>query len=221
MKVFLFAHSGGNVWEYSRLFENVENAICIPVELPGNVTRFKDDIPESFEQYIDIAYQEIVKKTEFGEGIVLFGHSFGGYLLYDLARRLQPQVKRVIISCSTPFHLFQLPLGVKNYTECFDYPVKPSQKIIDIFNPIIYKKVCLIDAYKEQYKETDKRIVVDIPATLIYGDRDYMTLHIEQWEQYFSPEKCETISFEGGHFYWMESEENKKKICKILEERVL
>ena len=220
MKVFLFAHSGGNVWEYSRLFEKVENATCIPVELPGNVTRFKDNIPDSFEKYIDIAYQEIIKKTEFGEGIVLFGHSFGGYLLYDLARRLQSQVKRVIISCSTPFHLFQLPSGVTNYVDFFDYPIKPHQMIVDVFNPIICKKVSLIDAYKEQYKEPNNHVVVDIPSTLIYGDKDRMTLHIEQWKQYFSPEKCEIIFFEGGHFYWMESEDNKKKLCKILEEIV-
>lgn len=221
MKVFLFAHSGGNVWEYSRMFKNVENAQCIPVELPGNVTRFKDDIPETFEQYINIAYQEIVKKTEFGESIVLFGHSFGGYLLYELARRLQSQVKHVIISCSTPFHLFQFPAGVTNYTECFDYPVKPSEKIVEIFNPIIYKKVCLIDAYKEQFMDHDKRIGVETPATFVYGDSDRMTLDMEQWKDYFTSEKCETVKFTGGHFYWMENEENKKKLCEILEKSIV
>ena len=85
MKVFVIAHSAGNVWTYVRLFSKIKGHEFIPVELPGNVTRFKDKLPDTFEEYLDIAYQIIVEQIGFDEHIALFGHSFGGYFMYDLS----------------------------------------------------------------------------------------------------------------------------------------
>ncbi|MDE6832656.1 MAG: hypothetical protein K2J39_00185 [Ruminococcus sp.] len=220
MKVFLFAHSGGNVWTYSRLFSSVEGHEFIPVELPGNVSRFRDKLPNNFEGYLETAYQIIMQKVDYDEEIALFGHSFGGYLLYDLSLMLVPRVKRVIISCSTPFHRYTLPPESIDYSSLYNFPVKPDKKIVEVFNPIIRHKIELIDAYKERFSCNSDIKLSDTKATLIYASDDIMTGYIYEWSKYFGEGNCEIIKFDGGHFYWMETEENKKKLCRLIAERL-
>jgi surfactin synthase thioesterase subunit len=221
MKVFVIAHSAGNVWTYVRLFSKIKGHEFIPVELPGNVTRFKDKLPDTFEEYLDIAYQIIVEQIGFDEPIALFGHSFGGYFMYDLSKRLSKNVKQVFISCSSPFHLYKLPDENIDYSTLYDFPVKPDKKIADIFNPIIRHKIVLIDKYKDRFLSNDN--IIKSPetyATFICAEKDVMTGELDEWKKYFDEKKTELIRFEGKHFYWMESMENQNKLCELIEERL-
>ncbi|MEV6162552.1 alpha/beta fold hydrolase [Streptomyces sp. NPDC052052] len=58
-----------------------------PVELPGRGTRAREPMPSRFDAVADALYEGL--RPEFDLPYVLFGHSFGGMLAYEVARRVQ------------------------------------------------------------------------------------------------------------------------------------
>lgn len=57
-----------------------------PVELPGRGTRDAEPMPAHFDELADRLLTGLT--PEFGMPYVLFGHSFGGALVYELSRRI-------------------------------------------------------------------------------------------------------------------------------------
>jgi surfactin synthase thioesterase subunit len=64
-----------------------EGVELLPVELPGRGTRVAEALPASVDELADALFDGIVE--EFRQPYVLFGHSFGGMLGYELARRVE------------------------------------------------------------------------------------------------------------------------------------
>jgi surfactin synthase thioesterase subunit len=217
MKIFLLAHSGGNVWTYKRMFQSIEKHSFIPIEVPGNVSRLGDELPNSLEEYIDYAYRVILDNSMSNEQIGLFGHSFGGYLLYELAQRLGSRVKRVIVSGSTPFHMFQMPPEASDYSSLYGYPVKNCEEIVKLFDPIIRHKIELIDRYKDKFVGQQIQ-QLSVPVVFVWATDDKMTSYIHEWEKYYDAETSRYIEVKGGHFYWMNDTESREILMNVMEE---
>ncbi|WP_377267934.1 thioesterase II family protein [Peterkaempfera sp. SMS 1(5)a] len=60
-----------------------------PVELPGRGTREREPLPENTEALAEALFQGL--RAELDMPYVLFGHSLGGLLTYEVARRIEAQ----------------------------------------------------------------------------------------------------------------------------------
>jgi surfactin synthase thioesterase subunit len=80
--------------------EGVELA---PVELPGRGTRAAEAMPDSFDDLVDALVTGTA--AERAMPYVLFGHSFGAVLAYEIARRAETTPLALIVSASRAPHL--------------------------------------------------------------------------------------------------------------------
>ncbi|MEV5379897.1 MULTISPECIES: thioesterase II family protein [Streptomyces] len=88
VRIICLAQAGGGAGAFSgwraHLPEGVELA---PVELPGRGTKGDIPMPGTFEELCDLLFAGLT--AEFAMPYVLFGHSFGGALAYELTRRAE------------------------------------------------------------------------------------------------------------------------------------
>lgn len=75
-----------------------------PVELPARGSRADEPMPEGFEELLDGVFEALL--PELTLPYVLFGHSFGGSLVYEVTRRLEregrPAPLATVVSGSRP-----------------------------------------------------------------------------------------------------------------------
>jgi surfactin synthase thioesterase subunit len=77
------------------------------VQLPGRENRFTDEYPGTFAEAVGEIVTALVAAVPAGLPIVLFGHSFGGLLGYEVARAL-PEThtpEALVVAASRPPHL--------------------------------------------------------------------------------------------------------------------
>ncbi|MGW4375262.1 thioesterase II family protein [Streptomyces albidoflavus] len=60
------------------------------VQLPGRENRWHDAMPATFDEAVDAATAALTARLAPGRPLVVYGHSFGGLLAYELARRTAP-----------------------------------------------------------------------------------------------------------------------------------
>ncbi|WP_256252106.1 thioesterase II family protein [Streptomyces sp. yr375] len=88
VRLICLPQAGGGAGAFSswraHLPEGVELA---PVELPGRGTREADPMPARFDDLVDALYKGLL--PELDVPYVLFGHSFGGTLAYELTLRIE------------------------------------------------------------------------------------------------------------------------------------
>jgi surfactin synthase thioesterase subunit len=65
-----------------------DDVSVVGVQLPGRENRFTDPPPDTFADAVDEIVAALAGTVPAGQPIVLFGHSFGGLLAYEVARAL-------------------------------------------------------------------------------------------------------------------------------------
>ena len=71
--IVLLAHSAGNVWEYKRMLSELSDEFeLLPVELPGNVTRWGDERYTELSEYVDEICSFIDSNTDKNDKLYLF-----------------------------------------------------------------------------------------------------------------------------------------------------
>ncbi|MFP1625581.1 thioesterase II family protein [Streptomyces sp. 5K101] len=72
------------------------------VQLPGRENRWREPMPETFGEAVEAIAAEL-RPIAAGRRLVVFGHSFGGLLGYEVARRVTPAAL-VVSACRAPGH---------------------------------------------------------------------------------------------------------------------
>ncbi|MFG2484108.1 MULTISPECIES: thioesterase II family protein [Streptomyces] len=72
------------------------------VQLPGRENRWREPMPDSFDEAVEAIAAELVS-TVGNRPLVVFGHSFGGLLGYEVSRRVAPRAL-VVSGCRAPGH---------------------------------------------------------------------------------------------------------------------
>ncbi|WP_377273141.1 thioesterase II family protein [Peterkaempfera sp. SMS 1(5)a] len=107
-RLFCFPHAGAGASAYSSWRPHLPDSVALfPVQLPGRETRSGDPVPDTLDELSEQVATALLPLLR--PPYVLFGHSFGGLLVYALARHLHerghPLPQRLIISGARPPHL--------------------------------------------------------------------------------------------------------------------
>ncbi|MER7109350.1 thioesterase II family protein [Streptomyces sp. NPDC000229] len=71
------------------------------VQLPGREDRWHEPMPDTFDQAVDTIVTALTRRLGRSRPLVLYGHSFGGLLAYEVARRTTPYAL-VVSGCRAP-----------------------------------------------------------------------------------------------------------------------
>ncbi|MCT7356110.1 alpha/beta fold hydrolase, partial [Streptomyces sp. 15-116A] len=72
-------------------------------QLPGRENRWREPMPRTFGEAVEAIAGELGPVVAGGRPLVVFGHSFGGLLGYEVARRVRPAAL-VVSACRAPGH---------------------------------------------------------------------------------------------------------------------
>ena len=220
--IFLLAHSAGSVWEYKKMFSELSNEFNIfPVELPGNVTRWGDKRYTELSGYVDEICSFINSNTDEKDDIYLFGHSFGGYLIYETAARFKDRIAGVTVSCCHPYHVYIKPIKQQGESFCsmFGYSDNMSEELVNMFEPIIDDQINVTARHCQLYKNMKNISSLNVVSDVIYAEKDDPLCGSEEWYSYFKRQLCNIRCVSGGHFYWHDDPNNIKLLENVIREQ--
>lgn len=233
--IFILPYAGGNSLTYLSWQKYIKNYKIYALDYKGHGLRIKEQLCSSIEEMAeDISEQikEIILKMN--EKFVIFGHSLGGIIAWHTINILRKKYeispeKLYISSCSTPieFHkIIHFKISGENEEEQNKFLLKQlssenhiNKKIIEnryfkkVFLPIIKHDYLLIDAYCFD-KSIEK---IDFPIQVFYAKNDKLVKkkNILKWQD-LTVNDCKFLEFPGNHFYF-EDENNKERLCNILD----
>lgn len=220
VKLFILAHAGGNVWNYVTLFSNIKGIEIIPIELSGDFTKLHEPTLETLEDYVEDVKKKILHNCD-GESFMLFGHSFGAYIAFELSSVFDTsQLILVFLSGCSPLNA---RLNINDFDNVL---LKESNdvelnKIIQLINTNIKRKIYLVNNYRlKKYHETPKVVNSHSHICVLCGTRDPFAIMNSEWKLYFDAKLFKLEYIQGGHFYWKENEENRKKLLDIVRREI-
>ncbi|MFC4855229.1 thioesterase II family protein [Actinophytocola glycyrrhizae] len=99
--------AGSGCGVFSSWQDSLDDVTVVGVALPGREHRFLDLMPATFADVVAEIVAALVATVPAGRSMVLFGHSFGGLLGYEVARAL-PHTHTpdaLVVAASRPPHL--------------------------------------------------------------------------------------------------------------------
>lgn len=212
VKLFCFPFAGGAAntfipWVEPLAAEDVELVLIQP---PGRGSRFGEPPHTNMDSLIE----ELMQNSEFITShvpYVLFGHSLGSRVAYELCCRLManglPLPEYFIASGSRAPHF-------PNESACLhDLPQKEfiqqlkkmngtpqelleNQALMELVTPLLRADFEISDTYQA------KKISMPFPIVVFSGkdDHDITPYHLEWWGD-LSTQGCEFVHFPGDHFF--------------------
>ncbi len=181
VRIICFPFAGGGASVFQRWFSHVPDTVQVcPVELPGRETRFGETLLRDFAAVI----QELAPAAApyLDCPYVIFGHSLGGFLAFELARELRRRSQRL------PFHFFasacrapHLPSRMEPVHDADDavflnrlgqigglpHLMKQSPEMMELLLPIVRADFQMA----EQYRFVNEP-AFDFPITALGGSQD-------------------------------------------------
>lgn len=211
-------YAGGSATVYARWRKKLDESIkLVPIELRGRGARFNEPFYENLFEAVEDVYHRIHELIQDERPYVLFGHSMGCAIVYELYHKIMQE------GAPAPVHLFLsgrsaphikrenkerhkwtdqafiediLNLGGTR-KEIFDTP-----ELCSLFLPIIRADYKMIETYN--YLE---RPPVDVAITVLTGsDDETMRGDASDWK-YCTINSFDSVTFQGGHFFIHECED--------------
>ncbi len=217
MKLFCLPYAGASAAIYMKWKKHLEpDAECVPLELAGRGVRSKEPFYEGMEDASEDVLAQLMRRVD-GTPYAVFGHSMGGMILYEVARKIRerglPSPSALIFSGrpspdtprkEAPIH--ELPTGEfadkivamgATSKEIFSMPA-----LMNVFVPVLRADFRLVETYR--YEEAEP---LPWRLTAIAGTEEQWTdAEIESWNRHTS-EGCSIVRLPGGHFYWQHNAE--------------
>lgn len=229
IKLFCFPYAGGSSVMYHQWKPFLQDEIELrPIELAGRGKRIIEnpynDIKDAVEDVFELIYKEVQQSP-----YMLFGHSMGAMIAYELAQKIREK------GLPKPIHMFFSGKGAPNVhrsdekeyhllddssfkkevielggtpPEFFEHP-----ELMELFLPLLKNDFRIAETHKltEPIKEFDQDITV-----LLGKEDDLNAEQCEEWVKH-TTEFCYFHHFPGGHFF---INDEKKAIVRIIEDVV-
>lgn len=211
IKLFCFPYAGGSASFYSSWKKQLGPFIEMHAfEYAGRGRRVTDKLSASISEIVDDIMRQLT--PEFcNSSYALFGHSMGGSVVYELAKRIRekklPMPREIFVSGKGAPHLpkrhtilykladpeFRINLiklgGVSD--DFFDTP-----ELAQLFLPVIRNDLRLAETYV-----VNEIVPIDCNISVLVGkEEDLIEDEIAQWKHY-TQGSCRRYSFSGGHFF--------------------
>lgn len=217
VRLVCFPHAGGSATSYldwpRQLPDGVE---VLAVQYPGRQNRIAEPCFESLPELADAATRAL--KAHTGLPLVLFGHSMGSAVAYEVARNLQrdggQRVARLLVSGRGAPHVGygdrRRPglddaslIAVVRALSGSDADVYEHPDMRDLLMPSLRADYTMLDRYQPA-APTD---LLDVPVTVFGGQQDPAcpVAELDSWADVTNAGH-EVLTYPGGHFYLREHE---------------
>jgi medium-chain acyl-[acyl-carrier-protein] hydrolase len=227
IQLFCFPYAGGSArvfWDWrNKLPGYVE--VCA-IELPGRGARLMDPLCTRISTLVDDAIPQILAKRN--KPFVLFGHSLGALIAFEIARRLKKgsgiEPLGLIVSGHRAPHLSRtrVPMHVLPESQFLQrlraYNGTPDEVlqdagIMEIMLPILRADFTAAETYSFQMQTT-----LSCPLTAYGGwqDADVGIDELCAWKDHTSGQFILRV-FKGDHFFLQKDEEFIPELCLGLD----
>lgn len=236
-KIILFCipYAGGSAagyYKWKRYFE--KDIELYAIELAGRGSRVKESKYIDFKSMIEDIYTHICQVNSEQPSIpfIIFGHSMGGLLAYEVSQKL--------LECgnSVPVHIILSGCMPPNYKSNYNISLRDDESLIksliplggmsqdiinnselrDLFLPIIKSDYQMFI----EYSGLDHTSLLPCNISVLYGRKDPMISEIplKDWGNH-TMNSCDFYSFEGDHFYLNTSTQNVIRLIKNISQKEL
>ena len=207
--VLCFPHAGGCASFFRSWPSLLPGARVDAVQYPGREDRVAEDAPGSLTALAASVAEEILRQN--GPYDVLFGHSMGAYVAFEVAHLLHragaPVPALVVSSAAAPAQRPAVPYedtaDVLAYLEQYE-PVSPEiraePELLDLILGYLKDDLRLVAHYSEHAGRQ-----LPSPLTAIAGEEDVPGIreHFAQWSRHTTA-RFTPLRVPGGHFYLRE-----------------
>ncbi|SEQ79931.1 Surfactin synthase thioesterase subunit [Lentzea xinjiangensis] len=205
LRVVCVPYAGGGAsafWDWAELLGDSVELWC--AVLPGRERRFAEPAATEAARIAQPLAEAI--RAEVGPPLVLFGHSMGGLLAFDVARRLGDAVEHLFVSAAKaphlPFgeqpHLFDDDGLVDWMTRLGGVPADllAHREMLALLLPALRADLTVCAGF---HGTTD---AIDVPITAFAGTDDPLATvaDVAAW-QHHTAARFDLVVRPGGHFY--------------------
>ncbi|WP_248547771.1 thioesterase II family protein [Paenibacillus odorifer] len=202
---------------YRSWIHSIDSIEVIPLELPGRGRRFNENLLYSIPEMVDDLEMQLNALLYPGEEYVLFGHSMGSLLAYELGLRMSfknlYKLSHVFVSAMNPPHIRRAePLHLKTEDEMIEEIMVmggtpesffAENETRSLFLPVFYADFHAVETYTVNFPVQKLKCGI----TVLTGQRDVITSSdIKGWERY-TEALMSCVFFQGGHFYLTDEEQ--------------
>jgi medium-chain acyl-[acyl-carrier-protein] hydrolase len=211
---FPYAGGGASVFRGWRPFMENEAAMLVAVQYPGREVRFNEPLTDCYQAIAREIAGEITEQGYDHGRLVLFGHSFGAAIAFEVVRELerlsQPPALLVVSGRPAPNVRSQRPAVAGLTDEQFleriiEYKGFPAEllentEFMEIVLPILRADFQVSERFDSERRDLIEPISVPLLALGAHNDPWLNQTNIGAWRDYTSG-TFSTQWFEGGHFY--------------------
>ena len=161
IRLFCFHYGGGSASAYREWAKDLIDYVdLIAIQLPGRESRFSEPLLDNISDIVNELSLNFYNYLD--KPYILFGHSIGALISFELTRTLRKKVmqqpKSLIISGtkapqvplkSPPIHCLPTPELIQKIREYNGIPrdIIENKELMDIFLPIIRADFCISETY--------------------------------------------------------------------------
>ena len=210
-RLVCFPYAGGGPHTYRTWDRHLEEAEVWTIALPGHVGRLDEPFARSLGELGAVVANEIRTTLDDEAPPVLFGHSMGAWLAFEVARNLESAGRRVaalvVSGRSGPGYRADTDVITHLDDDAFareldrrygglPAPVLNSPEIMELFLPMLRADIAMM----ERYRPTPGRVACSIHALGGADDSSTPREGLAAWAS-STASRCATALFPGGHFY--------------------
>jgi len=212
-RVICLPHAGSGAAAFKTLAEPFfQDRDMVVVQYPGRETRLRDPLTRDMQELVDEILPAVTVYLD--EPYILFGHSMGSKVAFELLQRLQNQNHRLpeslIVSCSPAPHrpsglnpaFKQDDAGFLAYLKRLGGVPKELLEVPDLLDmvlPILRNDFELL----YRYRATANHRAVTCPLYAIASPQDISVREedVAHWQE-LAADTFRLMPLEGGHFYF-------------------
>ncbi|MFF4189636.1 thioesterase II family protein [Nonomuraea sp. NPDC001831] len=202
LRLVCVPYAGGGAGAFRAWPASLPGVEVAVVRLPGRETRFKETPLRDFDKVLHVLAAELAALRD--RPLALFGHSLGGLLAFELARRTSPV--QLFVSATRAPHLFSAePVESLSDAEFIDYlrafrllPAASSQTdLLRLMLPAIRADFAVAASYVHRPGPP-----LACPLHAFYGEADPSVARaaMEPWQEWTTG-RFTLEPVPGGHFF--------------------